>query len=131
MRSATRREQRGGDARIEQSGVMVDEAGNTDDEAVSACATRMTRRTPRGRLEATALVTRRDTGGDMHLSLKQTAVVGTVVLATLGLVACGGDDNSSSSGGSTSSTSGGGAATSLTQANLKRDFSAMAQLKSL
>jgi D-xylose transport system substrate-binding protein len=59
----------------------------------------------------------------MHFSLKRTTTVGTVVLATVGLVACG------SSGGSSSSTNGEQSTASVSPKDFTNDFSAMAQLK--
>jgi len=61
----------------------------------------------------------------MQFSLKRTAVVGTVVLATAGLVACGGGGGGTSSSG----TSGAQGRASISPKDFTNDFSAMAKLK--
>jgi D-xylose transport system substrate-binding protein len=58
----------------------------------------------------------------MHSSLKRTAAVGTVVLAAIGMVACGGGTSNSSSNGN-------GSTVSLSPNDFTSDFSAMAKLK--
>lgn len=62
----------------------------------------------------------------MQFSLKRTATVGTVVVAAMGIAACGGGNGSSSSSSGQSST-----ASSLSPADLTSDFSAMAELESV
>jgi D-xylose transport system substrate-binding protein len=65
----------------------------------------------------------------MFFPLKRTAVASTVVLAAVGLVACGSSSKKSSSTSST--TSGGGAPISISVADFTNDFSGMAKLKDL
>ena len=62
----------------------------------------------------------------MQFSLKRTAALGTVVVATMGIAACGGGNGSSSSSSGQSST-----ASSLSPTDFTSDFSAMAELKSV
>ena len=63
----------------------------------------------------------------MRISVKRRAAVGTVVLAAVGIAACGGGSGSSSS----SNGNGNGSSVSLAPTDFTSDFSAMEQLKSV
>jgi D-xylose transport system substrate-binding protein len=64
----------------------------------------------------------------MRCSLTRTAAVGTVVVATMGVAACGGGSNNNSS---TPTSSGSGSTVSLSPSDFTNDFSAMAKLKTV
>jgi D-xylose transport system substrate-binding protein len=63
----------------------------------------------------------------MRFSLTRTAAVGTVVVATMGVAACGGGSSNSS----TPKSSGSGSTVSLSPTDFTNDFSAMAKLKTV
>jgi D-xylose transport system substrate-binding protein len=65
----------------------------------------------------------------MRASLRPFAALGTAVLVTFGLVACGSSSKSSNS--STPTTAGGTSGSTLSQKDFTTDFSAMAQLKDI
>jgi hypothetical protein len=64
----------------------------------------------------------------MHFSLTRTTAVGTVVLATMAVAACGGGSGGSSSA---SNANGNGSTVSLSPTDFTSDFSALAKLKDL